>query len=68
MIIRLLWLSESITIITSLAKGGYVFGSVGLSVCVSVCGQHYPKSYELFGMKFYGGVGWGWVDGSYVVQ
>ena len=25
-----------------LGKGGYVFGSVGLSVC----GQHYSKSYE----------------------
>ena len=35
-----------------LGKGGYVFGSVGLSVC----GQHYSKSYERIGMKFYGGV------------
>ena len=26
-----------ISFITSLAKGGYVFGSVGLSVCQSVC-------------------------------
>ena len=41
-----------------LGKGGYVFGSVGLSVCLSVClcGQHYSKSYERIGMKFYGGV------------
>ena len=31
-------------------KGGYVFGSVGLSVC----GQHYSKSYKWIGMKFYG--------------
>ena len=37
-----------------LGKEGYVFGSVGLSV--SVCGQHYSKSYERIGMKFYGGV------------
>ena len=39
-----------------LGKGGYVFGSVGLSVCLSVCGQHYSKSYERIGVKFYGGV------------
>ena len=26
-----------------LGKGGYVFGGVGLSVCLSVCGQHYSK-------------------------
>ena len=39
-----------------LGKGGYVFGSVGLSVCLSVCGQHYSKSYERIEMKFYGGV------------
>ena len=35
-----------------LGKGGYVFGSVGLSVC----GQHYSKSHERIGMKLYGGV------------
>ena len=34
-----------------LSKGGYVFGSVGLSVCLSVCGQHYSKSYERIGMR-----------------
>ena len=34
--------------ITSLAKGGYVFGGVGLSVCR----QHYLKSCEQIGMKF----------------
>ena len=43
-----------------LGKGGYVFGSVGLSVCLSVClfvcEQHYSKSYERIGMKFYGRV------------
>ena len=47
-----------------LGKGGYVCGSVGLFVCLSVClsvclfvcGQHYSKSYERIGMKFYGGV------------
>ena len=39
-----------------LGKGGYVFGSVGLSVCLFVCGQHYSKSYERIGMKFYAGV------------
>ena len=46
-------------LITSLAKGGYVFGSVGLSVCLVclfVCEQHYSKSYERIGMKFYGQV------------
>ena len=39
-----------------LGKGGYVFGSVGLSVCLFVCEQHYSKSYERIGMKFYGQV------------
>ena len=39
-----------------LGKGGYVIGSIGLSVCLSFCGQHYSKSYERIGMKFYGGV------------
>ena len=39
-----------------LGKGGYVFGSVGLSVCLFVCRQHYSKSYERIGMKSYGGV------------
>ena len=40
-------------IITSLAKGGYVFGSVGLSVCLSVSEQHYSIGYEQIAMKFY---------------
>ena len=43
-----------------LGKGGYVFGSGGLFVCLSVClyvcGQHYSKSYERIGMKCYGEV------------
>ena len=38
-----------------LGKGGYVFGRVGLSIYLSVCGQHYSKSYERIGMKYYGG-------------
>ena len=38
-----------------MAKGGYVFGTVGVSVCLSVCGQHYSKSYKGIGMKFDGG-------------
>ena len=39
-----------------LGKGGYVFGSISLFVCLSVGGQHYSTSYESIGMKFYGGV------------
>ena len=39
-----------------LGKGGYVFGGVGLSVCLFVCGQHYSHSYERIGVNFYGGV------------
>ena len=34
------------------SKGGYVFGSVNLSVCK----QHYSMTYERITMKFYGGV------------
>ena len=47
--------------ITSLAKevsGGYVFGSVGLIVCLSVYEQHYSQSYKRIAKKFYEGV-WG---------
>ena len=44
-------------IVTSLAKRGDVYGSVGLSVCLSVCGQHYSQSYEWIEMKFYWGSG-----------
>ena len=29
---------------------------VCLFVCLFVCGQHYTKSYDRIGMKFYGGV------------
>ena len=38
-------------------KGDYVFGSVGLSVFLSVCKQHYSNIYEWTAMKFYEGVG-----------
>ena len=44
--------SLHIIFIYLLGKEGYVFGSVGLFVC----GQHYSKSYERIGVKFYGGV------------
>ena len=47
-------------LVISLAKGGSVFGSIGLSVCLSAClsvDNITPKSYELIGMKFYGGEG-----------
>ena len=48
-------------IITSLAKEvmflvALVSLSVCLFVCLFVCGQHYSKSYERIGMKFYGRV------------
>ena len=33
-----------------LGKGGYVFGSVGLSVCLFVCEEHYSKTYERIGI------------------
>ena len=36
-----------------LGKGGYVLGSVGLSVCLW---QHYSISYKWIGMKYYGGI------------
>ena len=50
-----------IIIITSLAKEvmflvALVSLSVCQSVCLFVCGQHYSKSYEWIGMKFYGRV------------
>ena len=41
-------------IIYLLGKRGYVFGSVGLSVCLFVCGQHYSKTYKRIVMKCYG--------------
>ena len=40
---------------TSLEKGFYVFGSVGLSVCLFVSEQHYSRSCAWIVMKFYGG-------------
>ena len=48
-------------LVTSLAKEAMflvalVSLSVCLFVCLFVCGQHYSKSYERFGMKFYGRV------------
>ena len=48
-------------VITSLAKEvmflvALVSLSVCLCVCLFVCGQHYSKSYERIGMKFYGWV------------
>ena len=36
---------------TCLAKGGYVFDSIGLSLCLSVSAQHYPKRYERIAIK-----------------
>ena len=43
--------------ITSLAKEVmFLVVLVYLFVCLSVCGQHYPKIYEWIGMKFCGGV------------
>ena len=44
-------------VITSLAKEVmFLVALVSLSVCLFVCGQHYSKSYEWIGMKFYGRV------------
>ena len=39
----------------------YLLGKSGLMflvvfVCLSVCGQQYPNTYEWIGLKFYGGV------------
>ena len=52
--------ASSLFIYYLIGKGGYVFGSVGLSVwlfvCLFVCGQHYSKCYAWIGMTFYGGV------------
>ena len=50
-----------LNIITSMAKEvmflvALVSMSVCLFVCLFVCGQHYSKSYERIGMKFYGRV------------
>ena len=43
--------------VTSLAKEVmFLVVLVCLFVSLSVCGQHYLKSYKWIGMKFYGGV------------
>ena len=34
----------------------FLVALVCLSVCLSVCGQHYSKSYKLIKVKFSGGV------------
>ena len=53
-----LWNTEtSHPLITSLAKEVmFLVALVCLFVCLFVCGQHYSKSYERIGMKFYGRV------------
>ena len=45
-------LDSSYSVVTSLRKGGYVFGSVCFG-CLYVCEQHNWKSYEQIAMKFY---------------
>ena len=51
------WLLLLLLLITSLAKEVmFLVRLVCLSVCLSVPGQHYSKSYERIRMKFYGGV------------
>ena len=43
--------------VTSLAKEVmFLVALVCLSICLFVCEQHYSKSYERIGMKFYGRV------------
>ena len=37
-------------------KWRFCFGSVGLSVCLSVSEQHYSKTYEWIEITFYGEV------------
>ena len=39
-----------------LGKRGYVFGSIGLYVCLFVCGIHYSKLLKQIRMKLYEGV------------
>ena len=42
-----------VIIITSLAKEVmFLVALHGLSVCLSVCGQHYSRNYERIGMKY----------------
>ena len=43
------------TVITSAEEGGYVFGSV----CLSVCPSYYSHTCERILTKFFGGVGHG---------
>ena len=51
------WNSLFNWIVISLAKEVmFLVALVSLSVCLFVCGQHYSKSYERIGMKFYGRV------------
>ena len=50
-------LAHKVYFIASLAKEVmFLVALVSLSVCLFVCGQHYSKSYERIGMKFYGRV------------
>ena len=46
-----------------LGKGGYVFGSVGLFVCLSVC-----LSVDNITQKVMNGLGWNFMEGSWIVQ
>ena len=60
-VVRNLHEPQAALFITSLAKEvmflvALVSLSVCLIVCLFVCGQHYSKSYERIGMKFYGRV------------
>ena len=48
-----------VPLFTSLAKGGYVFSSIGLSVCLFV---------DNITKKLVNGLGWNFVEGSWVVQ
>jgi len=48
-----------ISIFTSAEEGGYVFSSVYLSVCLSVCPSDYSQTCERILTKVFGGVGHG---------
>jgi len=50
---------EVLVVITSAEEGGYVFGSVCLSVCLSVSPLDYSQTCERILTKFFGGVGHG---------
>ena len=45
--------------VTSAEEGGYVFGAVCLSVCLSACPSDYSQTCERILTKFFGGVGHG---------